>query len=270
MGIIFTLTGRGIIFLCCFFSVVIHEMAHSRMAELRGYRLRRIVLMPYGAVLKGGENFPKKDSVLIALAGPLVNLIIALLLTALWWLFPDCYNYTSDLMWANLSVALFNIIPVFPLDGARVILAMADKKAVTLRRLRTTGIILAVILAVLMVVSIFYKFNISLGVMAVFIMHGALSGTDKELYSHIMTFDKFNKTITDAVTYSDIGISYKAPMFRFLEQIRPDRIVTFHILDDDCIEVMKCSETDIKNILMNNELSAKFSDCVSVDILAKN
>ena len=260
LGVFYIVIGDGLLFFSYFVSVILHELAHDRMARLRGYRLGQIVLMPYGAVLKGGEDFPKVDSVLIAIFGPLINLLLALFIVATWWLVPDFYSYTEKLMWANLSLALFNLIPVFPLDGARVILALSNKKVRTLRILRIVGIILGVILFILMIISLFYTFNISLGILGIFLVHGAISGTEKEMYTHIMSMNNFVKSTVDVLQYLDIGISIHAELYRFLEAVREDRIVTFHILGDDMEELEVLKEEDVQELLMTHELSTKYED----------
>lgn len=259
-GIVYLIAGRGFAFLASLLAAVIHEIAHARMADIRGYRMRRIVLMPYGAVLKGGEEFSKADSLLIALSGPIVSLLFAVVTVALWWLIPEAYHYTLDFMQANLTLALFNMIPVFPLDGARVVLAVSKKKVKTLRALRIAGIVFSTVLLILSVISAFFKFNISLGVMAVFLMYGAVSGTENEMYVHVMSNIAFVKSTKDAIEFSHIGISQDAELFRFLEVVKPNRIVTFHILGEDMEEIETVSENEVKDIVMNNELSMKFKD----------
>lgn len=99
-----------------------HECAHAIAAAKLGYRLDRIVLMPYGAVIDGdlsGLGF--KDEARVAIAGPLCNLLTAAGFVALWWLFPVCYPYTDAAAYVSLSVALVNLIPAYPLDGGRVL-----------------------------------------------------------------------------------------------------------------------------------------------------
>ncbi len=259
-GIVYLIAGRGFAFLASLSAALVHEVAHARMADIRGYKMRRIVLMPYGAVLKGGEDISRSDSLLIALAGPIVSLLFAIVTVALWWLIPEAYHYTLDFMQANLMLALFNMIPVFPLDGARVALSLSKKKMKTLRALRISGIVFSVILLALSIVSAFFEFNLSLGVMAVFLMCGAISGTEKEMYVHIMSNVAFVKSTVDAIEFSHIGISEDAELFRFLEVVKSNRIVTFHILDRDMKEIDVLGESEIKDIVMNNELSTRYKD----------
>ena len=60
--------------------------------------------------------------------------------------------------------------------------------------------------------------------------------------------------------YKRQGISEDAELFRFLEVVKPNRIVTFHILDRDMKEIDVLGESEIKDIVMNNELSTRYKD----------
>ena len=105
-----------------FLVLILHELGHYFMAKFLGYKLNKIVFMPYGVSLNGqGNIFKKRDEILIAMAGPVVNFLLCILTVTLWWLFPVTYYYTDAFVFSNLSLALFNLIPVFPLDGGRVI-----------------------------------------------------------------------------------------------------------------------------------------------------
>jgi Zn-dependent protease len=109
-----------------FGSVVAHELAHSLVARARGIPVRSITLFIFGGVASitrearrpGGE-------LLMALVGPLTSLILAGLFSAIWLLTRGFSQplaaLTRYLGWINLSLAFFNLIPGFPLDGGRVL-----------------------------------------------------------------------------------------------------------------------------------------------------
>ena len=124
-------------FLAGLASVLIHELSHAKAAYERGYVLNRITLMPYGAVLKGGEKIDSADQIFIAAAGPGANAALCLALYALWWRFPVTYAYTEALFDTSLAIGLFNLLPLYPLDGARIVLAISKKPLRALKALRT-------------------------------------------------------------------------------------------------------------------------------------
>lgn len=135
-GAVFGVVLMALLFVC----VVLHELGHSVVAQAFGIPVRQIVLLPLGGVAQISKN-PEKPlhEFLIAVAGPAVNVIIALLLLLALGasglpvmldqrgLLPsDLGNtptLTTLLLWllsANVSLVLFNLIPAFPLDGGRI------------------------------------------------------------------------------------------------------------------------------------------------------
>lgn len=139
----FGVTGAvfgAVLMAALFFCVVLHELGHSLVAKALSIPVREIILLPLGglAIMSRNPDRPLHE-VLIAVAGPLVNLVLAVglflltgsalsqdglsgrslmdgslpepgLATLLLWLFQ-----------ANVVLALFNMIPAFPMDGGRVL-----------------------------------------------------------------------------------------------------------------------------------------------------
>lgn len=128
--------------LAVFGCVLLHEFGHALMARRFGIRTRDITLYPIGGVARL-ERLSEKpaEELLITLAGPAVNMVIALILSplALWVLFtggvgfiglviPPGLPFTVILvqflfgLWmSNIILFLFNLLPIFPMDGGRVL-----------------------------------------------------------------------------------------------------------------------------------------------------
>lgn len=122
--------------LAVFGCVALHELGHALAARQYGIRTRDIVLYPLGGVASL-ERMPRNPlaEIVVALAGPAVNVAIAIGLGTLMWL--DGINLQSlstngtfvEVFWmklfiANLGLAVFNMIPAFPMDGGRVLRAV--------------------------------------------------------------------------------------------------------------------------------------------------
>ena len=127
--------------------VVLHELGHSLAAHRFGVRCHDITLYPIGGVAHL-ERIPERprEEILIAIAGPAVNLLLGALLIAIQlFIVPHLASYLSplivvilaELMWAlivtNVALLVFNLIPAFPMDGGRILRAALAHKLDYLR-----------------------------------------------------------------------------------------------------------------------------------------
>lgn len=122
VGVWYCFKGELFLFLMSCLVAVQHECAHAFAAAKLGYKLNRIVLMPFGAVIDGDlRDISFKDEAFVAICGPLCNLVTALFFGALWWFAPDLYAYTDTAFYSSLAIALVNLLPAYPLDGGRIL-----------------------------------------------------------------------------------------------------------------------------------------------------
>lgn len=166
-----------------FFCVTLHEFGHALMARRFKYKTKDITLLPIGGVARM-EELPEnpRQELLVAIAGPLVNFVIAGLLYLLSLYSNTAFNIQGQtvvgpenflffLMAVNLVLGLFNLIPAFPMDGGRVLRALLSFKIS--RHMATFiaarfGQFIAILFAVL---GVFY--NPFLILIAIFIFLGA-------------------------------------------------------------------------------------------------
>lgn len=180
---------HGITFILLLFGcVVLHELGHALTARRFGIQTRNIVLLPIGGVASL-EKMPDdpKEEILVALAGPAVNLVIA---AVLWlWLSvnpvavhlqegPVQGGLLQNLLVLNIFLAIFNLLPAFPMDGGRVLRALLsfwmDKPRAT-RTAATVGQMLALWLGFM---GLFY--NPILIFIALFVWIGAAAEAGSE------------------------------------------------------------------------------------------
>jgi len=110
-----------------FGSIVIHEFAHSVVARKRGLPMKGITLFIFGGVAEmGGEPPSAETEFRMAIAGPLTSIVIGAICYGVYraagnaWPAPVA-GVVHYLGWINLMLAIFNLIPAFPLDGGRVL-----------------------------------------------------------------------------------------------------------------------------------------------------
>ena len=111
-----------------FGSVLLHELGHSVVALRYGIPVRSITLFLFGGIAQIGAEPPSAIAeFFIAVAGPLVSLVLAILFNAAQPLvagMEPLLGVAKYLAYINLALVLFNLIPGYPLDGGRVLRAI--------------------------------------------------------------------------------------------------------------------------------------------------
>ncbi|HTR50776.1 MAG TPA: site-2 protease family protein [Kofleriaceae bacterium] len=104
---------------CVFATIVVHELGHALVARRFGIRTRDIMLLPIGGIASL-ERMPAKPSqeLAVALVGPAINLVLAAILAVV----PGMF--ALRLAYINVGLAVFNLIPAFPMDGGRALRAL--------------------------------------------------------------------------------------------------------------------------------------------------
>lgn len=174
-----------ILVLVMFVCVVFHEYGHALMAKRFNVRTVDIILSPIGGLARL-ERLPKNPlhEFYIALAGPMVNLVISIFLGMVLFLFgkpilPDLEMNINDVNhWAvylslvvaiNVVLFVFNLIPAFPMDGGRILRSLL---AIKIGKKRSTDIaaFIGYFIAIGFIIWSFLYEQYTLGIIGVFVM----------------------------------------------------------------------------------------------------
>lgn len=248
-------------FLSSVVAITLHECFHAITAKTRGYPSERIIFLPYGATLYNNHDFDKTSNVIIALAGPLSNLSLALFTVAIWWIFPDSFSYLKTFFYANLWTGLFNLLPVTPLDGARVIEAISGYKPKVMKLLRLFGIILSLALLSLYVISLKTTPNFTALIMTVFLLIYNVFPNDGADLKYLNTASPIVKNYDKGVVGRILYIDENATLQRILCMIKPDYRFDFYIMKNGEI-THKLDEDDMQTLILKNPLGKKIGEVI--------
>jgi stage IV sporulation protein FB len=117
--------------LTLFILILLHELGHGLTANALGYEVQEVSLLPFGGVAKlayGNMGFRPRHEALVAISGPLVNLLVALFGFAMGVLHLWSDAFTGLVLHLNLWIAVFNLLPGLPLDGGRILRAARSRR----------------------------------------------------------------------------------------------------------------------------------------------
>jgi stage IV sporulation protein FB len=116
------LTGYFLEAITLFGIVLVHELGHLAAASGFGWRVREVQLLPFGGVLVVDElgSVPTREELVVALAGPLQHVWLIALALLMKWLEVGTASWWDYFIEANIMIGLFNLLPVMPLDGGKV------------------------------------------------------------------------------------------------------------------------------------------------------
>ena len=268
--------------LAVFTCVVLHELGHSLMAKRFGIKTKKITMLPIGGVASL-ERLPEspKQELLVVIAGPLVNVVIAVLLyfivpvqDVIQLNFTEIfesimpYNLQSFLFFlfiVNVGLVVFNLIPAFPMDGGRILRALLAMK---IGRVKATNIAssLGLILAVIFfLVGLLY--NPFLMIIALFIFLGAFS--ENRMIQHLALLD--GHTAEEAMLLNITTFKPQDSIDVVVNKIISGTETNFVVIEDHKIKGILNHKTIIENsnktVLVEDIMDTNFKTIKDTDNL---
>lgn len=227
-----------------FLSIILHELAHSYVAQRQGIHVRNITLFIFGGVsqIAGESNRPLHEFVM-AIVGPLTSALLGVIFLGLWFLAGG--NETEPLSivleWLfamNIVLAVFNMLPAFPMDGGRVLrstlwgvtgnLLRSTRWATVLSRCAGYGMIVLGVVTVAGLIEYFDRLN---GVW--FIILGMfLESSAKQSWLQARALNMLAQYRAEDIMTTDLLTARSHDEVRFLG-MRGGRHYIFFVTDDD-------------------------------------
>ena len=214
--------GQALLIFNYLVALSIHELAHLFVALKNGYSLKFVKLDIFGMSVELNESIDDKDNFRINIAGPVVNLLMCLICMSLYWLIPISFYYLNTFCFANLMLAVFNLLPVYPLDGGKIFrgIIKSDKAYKIL-----DGVIrylLATLFICAFVFSCFKVPNLTLLIVAIFFI------ISKGTRTPTLSIFKFrqNKSFDKVVI---LKVCETETLFNLIKQIKSHHYTIFYV-----------------------------------------
>ncbi|MFC3039268.1 site-2 protease family protein [Virgibacillus xinjiangensis] len=167
------LTGTFVELAAILSIVFFHELGHYTVAKLFKWRVESIILWVFGGIMETDEhgNRPVREEALVTLAGPMqhVFIYIFIYIVSTFHLFPE--SIVELLMYYNTVILLFNLVPIWPLDGGKLLFLFLTSFLPFKRAYYSVLVFsMASSFALLLAVLLFYPFTLSIFLIWLFLL----------------------------------------------------------------------------------------------------
>ena len=265
---LFALVGDLARALLAFSIVFLHELGHVLTAVYYKIKVKEIELLPFGGVAVFRDLLEINPDVerRVALAGPMVNFVLAGLATLLTRYGVLSLETALFFISCNLQIGLFNLVPALPLDGGRILRATLVKgsgyRLATHETLRITRVV--AILAALWAVLCWCLEKVSLVSLlaAFFVYFAALKEEVNSVYVvyNYLTRKKSLLNSAELVPLEQFFIMGDTMLTNALKVINPRTFVHFLIYDRDYHIMGKLTEIEVMDAFFTNGINVPISD----------
>ena len=235
-----------------FISILAHEGMHILVAKRKGCKFNDIQIHIYGtsAQFANIDELNKKEKLQIYLSGPFANFIII----CIFW----CIGFASNnilidkMININISLLFFNLLPAYPLDGARVLEILLSQKILYRRAndiISKISYTIGVILLVIFIIVFAYSGVINVSIFIASIAICLITRSEEKSAMYILMgniFVKRNKLLRNKyIENKSISVYYKQGLANVMSMVDKNRFNIFYVLDDDLKVVFIMNEDEL-------------------------
>lgn len=267
--------GGVVLTLAIFASVVLHELGHALTAARFGVRTRSITLLPIGGVAQL-ERIPERprQELAIAIAGPAVTLAIVALLygtlritgtptTLVGARSGSAGAFIAQMLWVNVVLLVFNLLPAFPMDGGRVLRALLAMRMPFARATVVAAQVGKAFALVFALLGIFVTGNPFLVIIAMFVwLSAAAEAAAAQIKAVVAHVSVASAMVTDVRTLNTTQLVSDA-----VDQVRSGFQHDFPVVDDHAIAGVLTREMLLK-ALAEGRAEAPVGEVMQRDFLA--
>ena len=159
-----------------FISILIHELSHAYVADRLGWMVSGIKIDLFTGSAAVDTNIHERDSIPVVAAGPLSNLALAIVSIFIGLFFP--YNFLVTMVVVNILLFLFNILPIYPMDGGRILRDTLYLKLKNRRKSVRISAVVSLITTTLVLIYAISTFSVILIIFCLLFVYMALKDLD--------------------------------------------------------------------------------------------
>ena len=248
----------ALLFVTYIVSVLLHEYAHYLAALKFGLCMDEVKLYPFGAVLYGElSHLSLHEEIIVALAWPLFNIDLSVIFLAAWWVAPELYVYTYVMVTANVSIALFNLLPVYPLDGGRVtlnLLLLKLKPKTAFKILYRGSMVFALLLFLGYIATSFFVINYTLGIASSLIFSGAFGMQNELTFRKNYSVNFTEKRLKSGLPVKHIAVQKDTTLFKLISMLTSNCYYMVQLLGSDYKVVKTLSHEQLSKLVTEKDL----------------
>lgn len=227
-------------FIFAFIWVFLHELTHILIALKYGCKFYNISFHIFGlnAELSDINILKDKEKIIIYLSGAVFNIAIAVLFYFFSFKYNNSFIETSINL--NVGLAVFNLLPAYPLDGSRIFEIILSKRILFKRAQKIISIISFLIAGLFIVMGIYiyiflHSLNFSMIIGAIIIIYITRMEEHTSMYITMGNIVKKRKKLLkdNYIENKSISVYYKQGLVNVLALVDRNKFNTFYILDDD-------------------------------------